>query len=168
MIALRVAIAVGPLVAVLASGLDSELPPPWLVVVVVAFSVAHAVLPDSQLGTTGALLVLGWWALGPVAALPASLLLAAAALLVAHVSAVLVAYGPPELPLEPALLRIWLRRGLLSLLAAPLVWVVVAVIDDQPEPAGVWVAALVAATVGAVVTSFAFGVDSASMDREPA
>ncbi len=39
-------------------------------------------------------------------------------------------------------------------------WVVVAVIDDQPEPAGVWVAALVAATVGAVVASVAFGVDS--------
>jgi hypothetical protein len=82
----------------------------------------------------------------------------------AHVSAVLAAYGPPELPLDPQLLRTWLRRGLLSLLAAPLVWLVVAAIDDQPEPAGVWVAALVAATVGAVVASVAFDIDS----REPA
>ncbi len=160
MIALRITIAGGPLVAVLASGLDGELPPPWLVVVVVAFSVAHALLPDSQLGTTAALLVLGWWALGPVAALPASLLLAATALVAAHLAAVLAAYGPAELPIDPALLRTWLRRGLLSLLAAPLVWVVVAAIDEQPEPAGIWVAALVAATVGAVVASVAFRIDS--------
>ncbi len=164
MIALRSLIAAGPLVAVLVSGLDGELPPPWLVVIVGAFSVAHALLPDSQLGTTAALLALGWWALGPIAALPASLLLAATALLVAHVSAVLAAYGPPDLPLDPPLLRTWLRRGLLSLLAAPLVWVAVAAIDDQPEPAGIWVAALLAASVGAVVASVAFGVDS----REPA
>lgn len=164
MIAVRVLIAAGPLVAVLASGLDGSLPPPWLIVVVGAFSVTHALLPESQLGTTAALLVLGWWALGPVAALPASLLLAAAALVAAHVAAVLAAYGPTELPIDPALLRTWLRRGLLSLLAAPLVWVVVAAIDDQPEPAGIWVAALVAASVGAVVVSVAFGVDS----REPA
>ena len=160
MIVLRIAIALGPVVAVLASGLDGELPPPWLVVVVVGFSVAHALLPDSQLGTTAALLVLGWWALGPVAALPASLLLAAAALVAGHVAAVLTAYGPPGLPLDGGLLRTWLRRGLLSLLAAPLVWGAVALIDGQPEPAGVWAAALVAATVGAVVTSIAFGVDS--------
>jgi hypothetical protein len=160
MIGLRITIATGPLVAVVASGLDGELPPPWLILVVVAFSVAHALLPDSQLGTTAALLVLGWWALGPVASLPASLLLAAAGLMAAHVAAVMVAYGPPELPLDGALLRTWLRRGLLSLLAAPLIWVVVAAIDEQPEPAGVWVAALVAATVGAVVASVAFGIDS--------
>jgi hypothetical protein len=160
MMRLRITIVVGPLVAVLASGLEGELPPPWLVVVVAAFSVAHALLPDSQLGTTAALLVLGWWALGPVAALPASLLLAAAALVAAHVAAVVAAYGPAGLPVDPALLRTWLRRGLLSLLAAPLVWVVVAAIDDQPEPVGIWVAALLAATAGAVVASVAFGIDS--------
>lgn len=160
MIALRTAIAAGPLVALLASGLDGELPPPWLVVVVAAFSVAHALLPDSQLGTTAALLVVAWWALGPVAALPASLLVAAAGLLAAHVCALVAAYGPPELPLDPALLRRWLRRGLLALLAAPLVWLVVAAVDDQPEPAGIWVAALVAATVGAVVASVAFDIES--------
>ena len=159
MIGLRVTIALGPLVAVLASGLDSELPPPWLVVLVAAFAVAHAVLPDSQLGTTAALLAIGWWAVGPVAALPASLLLAAAALVAAHVCAVVAAYGPAELPLDPALLRTWLRRGLLALLAAPLVWVVVAAIDEQPAPAGVWVAAVVAAVAAAVVVSVAFGIE---------
>ncbi len=158
MIALRVTIAAGPLVAVLASGLDGELPPVWLVAVVGAFSAAHALLPDSQLGATAALLVLGWWALGPVATLPASLLLSAAALLAAHVSAVVAAYGPPELPLDPELLRTWLRRGVLALLAAPLVWVLVAALDDQPGPAGVWVAGMVAVTAAAVVASSAFAI----------
>ncbi len=165
---LRITIGAGPLVAVLASGLDGELPPPWLVVVIAAFSVGHALLPDSQLGTTAALLVLGWWAIGPVAALPVSLLLASAALVAAHVAAVLAVYGPPELPIDPVLLSTWLRRGLLSLLAAPLVWVVVAAIDDQPEPDGIWVAALVAVTAGAVVASVAFGIDAPSNPGEAA
>ena len=167
MIALRFAIALGPIVAVLASGLDSELPPPGLVVVVVAFSVAHAVLPDSQLGTTGALLVLGWWALGPVAELPASLLLAAAALVAAHVSAVLVAYGPPELR--------WSRRcsapgyAGAALPARCATRVGRRCRDRRPARAGRSMGRrLVAATVGAVVASVAFGVDSPSTDREPA
>jgi hypothetical protein len=161
-IVLRIAVGAGPVVAVSASGLDAELPPSWLLVLVLVLASGHAFLPESGLGTAGMLVVVGWWGLGPLAeraAPPASVVLAAVALITAHVAAVLVSYGPGDLPVDRSLLWTWLRRAALAATAAPVVWFVAVGVDGQPEPAGIWVAALVAATVAAVVASAAFVIE---------
>ena len=164
---LRLAIAVGPVVALTVSGLDADLPPGWLLALVVVVSSGHAFLPESGLGTFGMLLVVSWWGLGPVAELgapPASIVVAAAGLVVAHCAAILASYGPGDLPLDRGLLFTWVRRGAVAGMAAPVIWFVAVAVEGQPEPAGVWVAALVAATVAAVVASAAFVIEE-EVDR---
>jgi hypothetical protein len=159
---LRVAIVAGPVVAVTASGLGSELPPGWLFALVLVVAAGHAFLPESGLGTAAMLLVLVWWGLGPVAdggGPPVSLLLAAAGLVVAHCAAILASYGPADLPVDRSLLRTWVRRTALAAAAAPVVWFAAVGVEGQPEPAGIWVAALGAATVAAVVASAAFRIE---------
>jgi len=165
---LRVAIALGPVVALTASGLDADLPPGWLLALVVVVSSGHAFLPESGLGTFGMLLVLAWWGLGPVAeagAPPASILLAAAGLVVAHCAAIVAAYGPGDLPLDRGLVVTWVRRCAVAATAGPVIWFVAVAVEDRPEPAGVWVAALVAATVAAVVASAMFVIEEEEVDR---
>lgn len=161
-IVLRASVFAGPLVAVTVSGLDAELPPGWLLALVLVVASGHAFLPESGLGTAGMLLVVGWWGLGPVtegATPPASVVPAAVALVVAHVAAVLLSYGPGDLPVDRSLLLTWLRRGALCAAVAPVVWFVAVGVAGQPEPAGIWVAALVAATTAAVIASVAFVIE---------
>jgi hypothetical protein len=165
---LRLAIAGGPVVALTASGLDADFPPGWLLALVVVVSSGHAFLPESGLGTFGMLLVVAWWGLGPVAELgapPASIVLAAAGLVVAHCAAILASYGPGDLPLDRGMLSTWVRRGVVAGLAVPVIWFVAVAVEGQPEPAGIWVAALVAATVAAVVASAAFVIEEEEVDR---
>ena len=165
---LRLAIALGPVVALTVSGLDADLPPGWLLALVVVVSSGHAFLPESGLGTFGLLLVLAWWGLGPVAELgapPASIMLAAAALVIAHCAAILAAYGPGDLPLDRGLVVTWVRRGTVAVAIVPVIWFVAVAVEGQPEPAGVWVAALVASTVAAVVASVALVIEEEEVDR---
>ncbi|MDQ4055266.1 MAG: hypothetical protein M3237_21570 [Actinomycetota bacterium] len=165
---LRLAIAVGPVLAVTASGLDADLPPGWLLALVVVVAAGHAFLPESGLGTFGMLLVLAWWGLGPVAELgapTASIMLAAVGLVVAHCAAILTSYGPADLPLDRGLVSTWVRRGAVAATPVPVLWFVAVAVEGQPEPAGVWVAALVAATVAAVVASAALVIEEEGVDR---
>ncbi len=165
---LRLSIALGPVVALTASGLDADFPPGWLLALVVVVAAGHAFLPESGLGTFGMLLVLAWWGLGPVAELgapPASIVLAATGLLIAHCAAILASYGPADLPLDGGLLSTWLRRGAVTMAAVPVIWFVAVAVEGQPEPAGVWIAALVAATVAAVVASAAFVIEEEEVER---
>ena len=100
-------------------------------------------------------MVVFWWMLAasdgvPLSAVPAALLLVAA-----HLAAVLLSYGPSTLPVDPALLRRWLRRGVVVSASAPLVWLVAVTVADQPEPPGVWVAGLACAVIVCVVAATA-------------
>ncbi len=151
---LRAVVLVAPVLALLAAR-PADLPNGWFVALTIVLSVGFAAMPESALGTACLGLVVFWWALAaadgvPVAAIPAALLL-----LVTHIAAVLLSYGPPSLPLGAALLRRWLRRGLGVAVAAPLVWLVAVVVDDQPEPPGIWISGLACAVVVCIVAATA-------------
>lgn len=161
---LRGLIALGPLVAVGVTALVGQPPPGWLLALTAVLAVGYAYLPDSSFGTFALLLVLGWWSIVSQEELYAEVLVAAAAVLVSHVAAVVAAYGPDDLLVDPEVLRLWARRGGLVFLAAPLVWLAASALRGQPEPPGVWIAGVVAAVTSVVVASAAFrGTESADV-----
>ena len=149
---LRGVVLVAPVLAVL-SARPADLPNGWFLAVTVVLSIGFAAMPESALGTMCLGVVVVWWTLAtsggvPVGALPAALLL-----LAAHVSSVLLSYGPPRLPVGVALLRRWLRRSAVVAVAAPLVWLIALAVDGAPEPPGVWVAGLACAVVVCIVAA---------------
>jgi hypothetical protein len=151
---LRVVVLVSPVLALLCAG-PADRPRGWFLLLVVALSVGFAAMPESAMGTACLGLVVLWWALvgrggAPLGALPAAVLLVAA-----HVAAVLLAYGPPGMPVGRAVLRRWLRRGAGVVSTAGLVWLFAAAVDGQPEPPGIWVAGLACATVLCVAAASA-------------
>ena len=87
---------------------------------------------------------------------PPEALVAALGLLVAHIAAVVTAYGPPEMAVDTPTVRLWVTRGAAVFVAAPVVWMLAVLVRDQPEPPGVWIAAMVAVVVAAVLATVAF------------
>jgi hypothetical protein len=96
------------------------------------------------------LLVVGWWAISVRQAMPGGVILAAAALLAAHVAATVASYGPRRLPPDRLVVLRWARRSLLVWLVAPLLWLVVDANRGHATPASYWVAGLAVALVLAV------------------
>ena len=152
--ALRATIVAGLMVALLATGLRGVWPAWWLVVLVGGLAVAFSLLPEAPMGTVATGLVLAWWAFAFRDGPHPQALLAAAGLLTAHLAAVVAAYGPRDLPVDSATVRLWAVRGALVFLAAPAVFAVATLLRGQPEPVGIWVAGLAAA----LVTTVAAGV----------
>ncbi len=151
---LRAVILVTPVLALLAAR-PTDLPHGWFVALTLVLSMGFAAMPESPMGTLCLGVVVFWWALAaadgvPVGAIPAALLL-----LAAHVAAVLLSYGPPALPIGTALFGRWLRRGAGVAVAAPLVWLVAVVVEDQPEPPGIWISGLACAVVVCIVAATA-------------
>lgn len=153
--ALRLAIAVGPLVALLATVPAGVTPRPWLVGLVVLTSLVHARLPESSVGVASIGLVIVWWGVAFRGGPHAWALLAAAALLAAHVAALLAAYGPDGLGVDAATVRLWLVRAGVAFLLAPAIWLLAVLVRGRAEPPGVWVAGLVAALVATLAASLA-------------
>jgi hypothetical protein len=148
---LRGTVVAGILIALLATGLRGEWPSWWLVVLVLGLAVGFALLPEAPIGTTVTALVLAWWGIAFRGGPHPEALLAAAGLLTAHLAALVAGYGPGDLPVDAVTVRRWAFRGALLFLAAPAVYAVAALLRDQPEPPGIWVAGVVAALVTAVV-----------------
>jgi hypothetical protein len=146
---LRLVVLLGPVVAVLASGPAGHWPPWWVIALVVGLAGGFAAFPESPAGATAMLAVLVWWAAALEDGLHPAVLVAATALLVAHVAAVLASYGPGEMPVDPTLVRLWLARGVLLLVPVPLVWGLALLLRGEPEEPGVWV---VGVATGLVVT----------------
>jgi hypothetical protein len=154
---LRGVVLVAPVLAVLSAG-PGDLPNGWFLAVTVVLSIGFAAMPESALGTLCLGVVVVWWTLAasggvPVGAIPAALLL-----LAAHVSSVLLSYGPPRLPVGGPLLRRWLRRSAGVAVAVPLVWLVAVAVDGEPEAPGIWVAGLACAVVVCIVAATAVTV----------
>jgi hypothetical protein len=159
---LRLVLLLAPVLALLVAR-PEDLPHGWFLVLTLVLSVGFAAMPESAFGTACLGLVVIWWALAasdgvPLGAVPAALLL-----LAAHLASVLLSYGPPAMPIGRPLLLRWLRRGAAVAVAAPLVWLVAVVVDDQPEPPGIWLSGLVCAAVVCVVAATAV-----TMREEPA
>ncbi|MDF1603001.1 hypothetical protein [Nocardioides sp. YIM 152315] len=152
---LRLVVLVGPVVAVLAGGPAGHWPPWWVIAVVVGLAGGFAAFPESPVGATAMLAVLVWWAAGLDDGLHPAVLVAAAALLVSHVAAVLASYGPGEMPVDPALVRLWVVRGALLLAPVPLVWGLALLLRGEPEEPGVWVVGVAAGLVVTVAAGVA-------------
>lgn len=144
---LRATIALAPVAALLLTASAGTAPHPVLVALVAGLSLAHAVAPESATGTVGLATVVVWWGLALADGPSPWALPAAAALLAAHVAALVAAYGPDGLGVDPATLLLWLRRAGLAFLAAPAVLVGGLLVRGRAEYAGAWVAALAVALV---------------------
>ena len=153
----RVLVLLGPVVGVAAAAAAGIPPPGWFAALVAALALGWACLPESVLGTMALAIVVAWWGAAGLDGLPPEAMLAALGLLTAHVAAVLVAYGPPELVVDAPTARLWLTRGATLLGAAPVVWLLAVVLRGESEPPGVWIAAMVAIVVAAVIAAVAFG-----------
>jgi hypothetical protein len=130
-------------------------PRPWLVVVEVLLALHYAARHTSGLAVSAFGLVLVWWGLAFRDGLHAWAIASAALLVAAHVAGLLASYGPGGLGVDAATARLWLRRGLLVLLASPVVFVVAVWLRGRPDVPGVWAAGLLAALVAMVVASLA-------------
>ncbi|QWF21073.1 hypothetical protein KM427_19290 [Nocardioides sp. LMS-CY] len=147
---LRVVVLLGPVVALLASGPAGHWPPWWVIALVVGLAGGFAAFPESPVGVVAILTVLVWWTAALDDGLHPAVLVAATALLASHVAAVLASYGPGEMPVDPALLRLWAVRGTLLLVAVPLVWGLALLLRGEAEEPGIWVVGVATGLVGTV------------------
>ncbi len=149
--ALRVLVVVGPLVALYARGLAAERPPAWVGLLLLLVAVGWALLPESVIGVA-ALLLVGWaWAAADPGGMPAAIVLAAVGMVVAHLAALVIGYGPPRLPVQPSVVRLWARRGAIVLLPTLPVWFVARLAGELPDSRTVWVLGLAVALSVVVV-----------------
>ena len=154
---LRVVIVLTPLGAVLAGIPAGATHGIVFLLVLLVLSALFALFPASQGGVLVLLVPVVWWSAAPDDPLHPMSMVAAAALLACHVAALLASYGPDRLPLDPVLVRLWVRRAVLLLLPVPVVWTVADVLAGERERPAVWVAGLAIACVGAVVSTVVFG-----------
>ena len=143
--ALRGTVVAGLMVALLATGLRGVWPAWWLVVLVGGLAVGFALLPEAPVGTTATALVIVWWGFAFRDGPHPQALVAAAGLLTAHVAALIAGYGPGDMPVDRATVRVWSLRGAAVFTAAPVVLAVAILVRGEPEPTGIWVAGLTAA-----------------------
>ncbi|WP_028642589.1 hypothetical protein [Nocardioides sp. URHA0020] len=162
---LRALIVLGPMIAVLAAGPAGHWPPWWVAAGMLALAGVFAAVPESPVGGGVMLAVLGWWAVALDDGLHPAVLVAAVALLVTHLASVLASYGPGEMPVERALVWLWVRRGAVVLLGVPLVWGLAVLLRDQPDQPGVWVVGLVAGLVTTVVAAVVLTAPQPGEDR---
>ena len=154
---LRVVIVLAPVGAEVASMPAGASLRVSFVVVLLLLALLFALFPASLAGVLVLLLPMAWWATSVDDPLHPMVLVAAAALLACHVAALLASYGPDRLPLDPALVRLWVRRAVLVFLPVPVVWVVADALAGEQERPAVWVGGLAVACVGAIVFTVVFG-----------
>ncbi|MBF4766362.1 hypothetical protein ISU10_01115 [Nocardioides agariphilus] len=149
--ALRAVIVAGTLAALYSRGLATSRPPVWLGVAALLLAAGWALFPESVVGA-GVLLLVGWaWAASDPVGLPAAAIVAAAAMLAAHLAALILGYGPPRLPVAAGAVRLWAVRGLLLLVPAVLVWLVARGVEELPDSHTAWVLGLAVAVSVTVV-----------------
>jgi hypothetical protein len=151
---LRSVVLLGPLVAMLARW-PSNPPRLWQILVTAALAAGWAVAPESVVGAVALLLVAFSWVAGTKGDLPRGAVLAAVAMLAAHVAALVASYGPDALPVSANVVRLWLWRGLGVALVAPLVWLAARAVREVPGSGTVWLLGLAVALSVTVVAAAA-------------
>jgi hypothetical protein len=154
--ALRAVIAVGPPLALVVAAPEGYVPSVWFSVVVVVAALVYAAMPEHLVAGLVNVLVIGWWAAAVEGGLPFASVVAAAALLAAHVAATLAAYGPTRLSPGRRITLLWLRRGIAVWLVAPLVWVALVAQEGEATPDLYWVAGLVVGLIVVVLLALRF------------
>lgn len=161
---LRVVVVLGPVLALLAAIPAGHPPAWWAVAIVLLTAGAAGWQPDGPFPTVAGLAVLAWWGFTVSDDIPVSVLAAAVALVAGHLAALLAGYGPATMPLDPALLRLWLRRGALVLLTVLVAWLAARLLDGERAPADVWLLGAGAALAALVVGTVALAVRGAAED----
>ena len=150
---LRLVVVLGSLLALYAAAPEGFVPSPFVGAVVLVLAGRFAVRPEHFVGSVALSVVLVWWALHVGSSVPAGALVAAAGLLAAHVAAVLLGYGPPQMEVGADLVVLWVPRAALVWLAALVVWLTARAYTGHATPTLFWLAGLAAALVGAVVAA---------------
>lgn len=153
--ALRGILAAGLMLALLAGIPEDYTPPLVLVVVVAAASALSAIRPEHLVVSITMGVVIVWWALQLHTEMPVAVLVVAAGLIVSHVAATMLAYGPTSLAIDPALAVLWTMRAAMTWTAGLVVWAVARAYAGHGSPGTFWLTGLAAALVGAVVAAFA-------------
>lgn len=154
----RALVAALPALAAACTTGAGETAPVWFFVVLGLLGAGWAVFPESAAGAVVLTLVISWWGIGLRDGLDPWALPAAAALLTAHVAAVLLSYGPVELPVDGATARLWVRRAAMVFLVAPLTYGLAVWVRDEPAPGGIWAAGLAAAFAALLAASVTLSV----------
>lgn len=128
-----------------------EVPHLGVAALVVLCSTWWAHSPDHPAGAVSLLLVAGWWTAHGV--VDWRVLVVGALLVAAHVVAVLAAYGPATLAVDPHLASRWLRRGLLVLVPMPVTYAAVRGLDPRLAPSWIWMATALVVVALLVATS---------------
>ena len=164
--ALRLAMVLGMMLALVARWPTLGAPPVWLAAVVLVLAVSWALIPESVVGMV-ALVVVGLsWSAGTDGSLPAGALVAALGILVAHLAALVVSYGPAALPVAPGVVLLWAKRGLALYATALVVWVLARGVRELPESSTVWVLGVAVAASVVVVAAVATQVLMPEVDEE--
>lgn len=158
-VATRVLVVLLPLLSVAAAGQRPATP---FLLVLAVLALGWGVAPESPVGQVVLVLVVGWWGVRVADPLQPTVLLAGAALLGAHVAALLASYGPARLPVDRHLALLWVRRGLLAALVVPVAWAAVLGLDAAPEQPTLWTVALV--TVAVLVVAAGLALREATAD----
>jgi hypothetical protein len=150
---LRAVVVLGSLLALYAGAPEGFVPSPFTGALVAVLAAAFALRPEHFVGSVALSVVLVWWALHVGSAVPTGALVAAAALLAAHVAAVLLGYGPPQMRVGADLVVLWVPRTAVVWLAALVVWLTARAYTGHVTPTLFLLTGLAAAVVGAVVAA---------------
>ena len=152
-IVLRSLLVLGALTTIVAAQAAGAHPALWWQGVLSALVLVLAVRPESS---AGALLLIGLaytWATVPDPLSPL-VLLAAAGLVLTHVTALVAAQGPAVMRVDGRQLGLWLRRGALLWLGATAVWGLNLVADGWPAGRLAYAAGLTALMLIAAATTW--------------
>ena len=151
--ALRLVVMLAPMLALVVRGQALGRLPLWVLTLMLVLCAGWALMPESAAGIA-VLVLVGWSWAGASDDLPAAALAAAAAMLTAHLAALVLGYGPARLPVQPRVVRLWALRGAMVFPAAVLAWMLATGVRELPDSDTVWVLGLaVAVTVIVVATA---------------
>jgi hypothetical protein len=148
-LALRTLLVLGTATAVVAAQAAGARVGPWQQGIVFGLAVITAVRPESVAGIgllAGATYV---WALAPETLSPL-VLVAAAGMILAHVSTLVAAQGPARMAVDGAQVRRWAARGLLLWLVTTAVWGFSVAVADLSQGRLAYALGLTLLTVGAL------------------
>ena len=153
---LRAMVVLGGTTMLVAAQAAGARPAQWQQVVLIGLAVLTAVRPESIAGV--ALLAGGayLWHLTPESLSP-MVLLVAAGMVLAHVSALVAAQGPARMRLDGAQVRRWTVRALVLWLAAASVWGLSVFLADLQERRLAYALGLTLLSIIAVVTTWLIG-----------
>jgi hypothetical protein len=152
----RMMVLLGTSAAMVAAQAAGARPSVWLQAVVAGLAVLTALRPESVAGTALLVGTAYTWGLAPETLSPV-VLIAAAGMILVHVSALVAAQGPALVRVDPVQVRRWALRGVVLWLAAAAVWGLSTAAVELPGPRLTYATGLTVLIVLAVVSTRKIG-----------